>query len=541
MLVLATIVGLCLSLKAGTEKKNEPLPLAMSINGVSKSTFVALDSNWRWFHNVGGYENCFNEEGWVPKFCPDDETCSKNCLIEGVDTDGWATDYGINVANGELTLKYVTNTNVGSRVYLLAPDKKSYEGFNVLNKEFVFTVDVSKLPCGTNGALYFVEMPLTNPYPGIDSSYGVNYGDAQCTSGIKYLEGKANVANYGACSNEMDIWEANSQASAFTPHTCSNIGVKACKNGLDCGVNENRYKGWCDRDGADYNPYRMGDRQLYGFGPQFTVDTSKPIEVITQFFTDNNQDNGNLVRIKRVYRQGSKVTDGGELTDELNAMYKGEFGEINHYDELGGMKGMGESFKRNMVLVLSLWDDTSPAKMQWLDSTYPPGSTKPGAVRGPCPATGSEPETLRKTVPNSQVIFSKVQLNSIGYTIGGAAPSPSPAPSPSVWPQPSPAPSPAPSPSPQPSPAPSPSPQPTACAQNWAQCGGRTWTGPTCCVQGACVVDNEWYSKCDPNAAPAPAPVPAPTPAPVPSPTPAPVPSPTPSNGYWRCSECVPI
>jgi len=30
--------------------------------------------------------------------------------------------------------------------------------FTLLNREFTFDVDVSKLGCGLNGALYFVEM-----------------------------------------------------------------------------------------------------------------------------------------------------------------------------------------------------------------------------------------------------------------------------------------------------------------------------------------------------------------------------------------------
>ena len=30
--------------------------------------------------------------------------------------------------------------------------------FRLKNKEFTFDVDVSELPCGMNGALYFVEM-----------------------------------------------------------------------------------------------------------------------------------------------------------------------------------------------------------------------------------------------------------------------------------------------------------------------------------------------------------------------------------------------
>jgi hypothetical protein len=33
---------------------------------------------------------------------------------------------------------------------------------------------------------------------------------------------------YGACCNEMDLWEANSQAEALTPHPCNATGVKLC-------------------------------------------------------------------------------------------------------------------------------------------------------------------------------------------------------------------------------------------------------------------------------------------------------------------------
>jgi cellulose 1,4-beta-cellobiosidase len=35
----------------------------------------------------------------------------------------------------------------------------TYQMFKLKNKEFTFTVDVSNMPCGLNGALYFVEMP----------------------------------------------------------------------------------------------------------------------------------------------------------------------------------------------------------------------------------------------------------------------------------------------------------------------------------------------------------------------------------------------
>jgi cellulose 1,4-beta-cellobiosidase len=45
--------------------------------------------------------------------------------------------------------------NVGSRSYMMNT-KDKYEMFKLKNKEFTFTVDVSKMPCGINGALYFV-------------------------------------------------------------------------------------------------------------------------------------------------------------------------------------------------------------------------------------------------------------------------------------------------------------------------------------------------------------------------------------------------
>lgn len=37
----------------------------------------------------------------------------------------------------------------------------------------------------------------------------------------------------------------------------------------------------------------------------------------------------------------------------------------------------------------------------------------------------------------------------------------------------------------------------------WAQCGGNNWQGSTSCVSGySCVFVNEWYSQCQPGAAP---------------------------------------
>ena len=149
----------------------------------AKNTTVVLDSDYRWIHTVGGYDSC-KGNGLDPTLCPDAATCAKNCALEGVDY----ASYGISTKDGELTLElFVNDSSTGRvklsspRVYLLA-NASSYDMFQLLDKEFTFTVDVSKLPCGTNGALYFSEM-LSNGGQGslnpAGPAYGTGYCDAQ--------------------------------------------------------------------------------------------------------------------------------------------------------------------------------------------------------------------------------------------------------------------------------------------------------------------------------------------------------------------------
>lgn len=261
---------------------------------------------------------------------------------------------------------------------------------------------MSQAGCGLNGAIYFVEMPLDggpNLSSGSPSMVGLGYCDAQCTT-IKFINGKAagiqGFYETGSCCAEFDVWEANNKATQMTSHVCKKPGLTECDDDVNCGRNNgNRYKGQCDMDGADINPYRLGNHTLFGPGSNFAIDTTKPFTVKTQFITDNGKDTGNLVEIKRSYVQNGKTVVGGSLTDNIVAQQKTKFEEVNYQAQLGGMKAMGEAFKRKMVLVLSFWDDTSPAHMQWLDGVYPQGSSKPGALRGPCPADSGNPDRMR--------------------------------------------------------------------------------------------------------------------------------------------------
>ena len=159
------------------------------------STKVVLDANWRWLHSTSGYTNCYTGNAWDATLCPDGATCAQNCALDGADYSG---TYGITSAGNSLTLKFVTGSNVGSRVYLMADDTH-YQMFKLLNQEFTFDVDMSNLPCGLNGALYLSEMDADGgmarfPTNKAGAKYGTGYCDSQCPRDIKFINGKVRMS-----------------------------------------------------------------------------------------------------------------------------------------------------------------------------------------------------------------------------------------------------------------------------------------------------------------------------------------------------------
>ena len=129
-----------------------------------------------------------------------------------------------------------------------------YVKFQLLNQEFTFDVDVSQLPCGLNGALYFSEMDadggMSYDTNECGAAFGTGYCDAQCPHDMKWISGEANCEEwtpsdsdenagtgfYGSCCAEMDIWEANSITQAYTTHPCSIEHAYKCE-GTECGDN----------------------------------------------------------------------------------------------------------------------------------------------------------------------------------------------------------------------------------------------------------------------------------------------------------------
>merc|ERR1712048_921863 len=74
----------------------------------------------------------------------------------------------------------------------------------------------------------------------------------------------AGTGRDGTCCTEIDLWEANNRGTAFTMHSCAtpNDEQYRCK-GTDCGDNgEDRFKGVCDKNGCDIQPYRLKEKIL---------------------------------------------------------------------------------------------------------------------------------------------------------------------------------------------------------------------------------------------------------------------------------------
>ncbi|KAL0577328.1 hypothetical protein V5O48_004651 [Marasmius crinis-equi] len=413
----------------------------------TQSASIVLDSNWRWLHSTKDTTNCYTGNTWDSTLCSSNTACATNCALDGADYSG---TYGITTSGNQLSLKFVTNgpysTNIGSRVYLMDTSDSKYQMFDLRNQEFTFDVDMSKLPCGLNGALYFVSMDADGGMAKSSANkagakYGTGYCDTQCPHDIKFINGQANVAgwapsdsdqnagkgNMGACCNEMDIWEANNNAAALTPHVCRNTaGGQTTCTGNDCGDGDNRYGGICDKDGCDFNSFRMGDKNF--LGPGKTVNTNSKFTVVTQFVTSNNSTTGTLSEIRRLYVQNGKVIQNSKtnisgmsqydsITDAFCNAQKTAFGDTNSFEDRGGLAAMGQAFAKGMVLVMSLWDDHE-AEMLWLDSNYPlnKSASTPGVARGTCSADSGDPKTIESQHGDATVSFSNIKVGPIGST-----------------------------------------------------------------------------------------------------------------------------
>ncbi|KAI1324808.1 endoglucanase I [Xylariaceae sp. FL0255] len=427
----------------------------------AQDTSVVIDWNYHWIHTAD-YLSCTTSSGVNTTLCPDEATCASNCMIQG-DTNYTAN--GVTTSGDTLTMyQYVESdgeySSASPRLYLLNAAGNAYEPLQLLGQELTFTVDLSTLPCGENGALYLSEMSLSggsNQYTPESAAFGGGYCDAQCPVNT-WRNGTINTSGAGYCCNEMDVLEANSEALAFTPHPC-NAGNTAC-----------------DASGCGYNPYGQGFENYYG--PGKTVDTTKPFTVITQFITNDGTTSGTLTEINRKYIQNGVVIAPAQSTGDslTTASCDAMDSSASTY---GGLTTMGEALGAGMTLVFSIWNDNSQF-MNWLDS----GSA------GPCSSTAGNPATILQNDPTTHVIFSNIRWGDIGSTFNSTTTTTTTTKSASSTT----------------TMVSTSTPKTTVSATTTAakstqteygQCGGIGYTGPTTCATPyTCKVSNEYYSQC---------------------------------------------
>ena len=169
----------------------------------------------------------------------------------------------------------------------------------------------------------------------------------------------------------------------------------------------------------------MGNKEFYG--PGKTIDTTKPVTVVTQFYTADGTDTGALSSIHRFYVQGGKVVANSvsdiagvdpvnHISENFCKQQKTAFGDNNYFATLGGMQAMGKSLTK-MVLVMSVWDDYA-VRMNWLDSVFPNDADpeKPGIARGRCDPMLGEPKTVEADHGDATVIYSDIKFGAINST-----------------------------------------------------------------------------------------------------------------------------
>lgn len=370
---------------------------------VSQETAIVIDSLSHWVHQKDDQSQGCGNWGSAPNatVCPDVETCQENCIMEGV-SDYEA--YGIFTDGGALTLKHLREDGSVSspRVYLLNEAEDEYEMIKLTGQEFTFDVDGSKLPCGMNGALYMSEMAADGGLSELNTggaAYGTGYCDAQCFT-TPFINGVGNIEGKGSCCNELDIWEANARSTHLAPHPCNITGLYEC-TGDECA-----FDGVCDKNGCGYNPYRVHQFEYYG--PGYTVDTARPVTVVTQFPAD---DEGKLKEIRRLYVQDGRIIKNAVIAVEGLPEYNYVTDEFcaatgsDRFMDLGALGGMGDAMTRGMVLCMSIWWDEG-GHMTWLDSEE----------AGPCKEGEGDPKNILEVEANPTVIFSNIKWGEIGST-----------------------------------------------------------------------------------------------------------------------------
>jgi len=252
--------------------------------------------------------------------------------IDGLSGPTLLAGMGGSVNKGMLTLKHNSGLTLFSNFEDVV-DPKNMVQLKLVGKELNFTVDLSRVGCACNVALYLISSPGRDldgkPYPGPKNSDQPPY----------YCDAN-NVG--GQWCPEVDIMEANNHAFAATPHKC------------DAPVNG--HYNYCDRDGCSQNTRDASDS--YGPGASYTIDTRHPFHVRTVFPEESGIVTGMVTTLSQ---------DGRQVV-------------LDHANCGADLAALSDAMAAGMSLRITYWGESAET-MAWLDAP-PCGQQTCGASAG---------------------------------------------------------------------------------------------------------------------------------------------------------------
>jgi len=196
----------------------------------------------------------------------------------------------------------------------------NYYNFTLFNKQVSYDIDLSKVGCSCNAALFFVTMPGFSADGTIAKGNDPKlpfYCDATGIGGVMCFE--------------HDTIEGNMYTMAVTPHKCSSP--------------RGGYITQCHQKGCQSNTYEE-DPKAFCPDASCKIDTRQPFRIIERYEADATLTT--LARIHTRLVQGSSSFEWETCADP------------EYLEELT------PAFKGNWVMVFQLWG-TDHSTMEWLD------------------------------------------------------------------------------------------------------------------------------------------------------------------------------
>lgn len=198
----------------------------------------------------------------------------------------------------------------------------NYHNFTLLGRELSYDIDLSKVGCSCNAALFFVS----------SVGYGKNGSAARGDNAPYYCDAN-NIG--GVWCWEMDSVESNKWATQSTPHTCD--------------APDNGYISSCDRTGCDGDRTRLNsfsvDPGAMCPSSYCRIDTRHPFRIHQRYETDSTSTK--LIGITNIIVQGSGALEWSVCP---NALY---------LEQMSGPLS-------KMRMVFQLWGEVAGG-MSWLD------------------------------------------------------------------------------------------------------------------------------------------------------------------------------